>query len=324
MWRCFFIKPFKTLDEQLLILHNRGLKIGDYDAAKRYLLTNNYYNVINGYSKFFTQKYSDQYLPNASFDEISHLYFFDSEIKSALLDAILIAESHLKYVAAYKFAETNGDEKYSYLNSNNYDQDNILFVGNVISNFSKIIKKNTRSKSRNSIKHYKNKHGDVPIWVIIECLDFGSLYFFVRNLPDSLVNEIAQVMLSFLSDHETINNPLTPKILLSFMDNIRQVRNVCAHGNKLLNFRTNQNIVYYSDIHQPLKITRNSERKSVYDIYVILKCFLSKTQYAILHNTLRKRIKYLDNKLTSISINKILHSLGFPDDWHKNVSPIEH
>lgn len=51
-WRCFFIKPFRTLDEQLNILHKRGLHISDYPRAKRYLLTNNYYNVINGYSKF--------------------------------------------------------------------------------------------------------------------------------------------------------------------------------------------------------------------------------------------------------------------------------
>ncbi len=46
-------KPFKTLDEQISILKSRGLIIPDEEAAKLSLLCNNYYNVINYYSKFF-------------------------------------------------------------------------------------------------------------------------------------------------------------------------------------------------------------------------------------------------------------------------------
>lgn len=42
----FFIKQFKTLDEQLIIVHNRNLRITDYKRAKQFLLTNNYLNII--------------------------------------------------------------------------------------------------------------------------------------------------------------------------------------------------------------------------------------------------------------------------------------
>ena len=45
------MKTFKTLDEQIQLLHNRNLIINDEDYAKKYLLSNNYYNIINGYSK---------------------------------------------------------------------------------------------------------------------------------------------------------------------------------------------------------------------------------------------------------------------------------
>lgn len=44
----FFIKQFKTFDEQLIIVHNRNLKITDGKRAKQFLLTNNYLNIING------------------------------------------------------------------------------------------------------------------------------------------------------------------------------------------------------------------------------------------------------------------------------------
>lgn len=46
-------KPFKTLDEQISILKSRGLIVHDDESAKLSLLCNNYYNVINYYSKFF-------------------------------------------------------------------------------------------------------------------------------------------------------------------------------------------------------------------------------------------------------------------------------
>lgn len=71
-------------------------------------------------------------------------------------------------------------------------------------------------------------------------------------------------------------------------------------------------------------ISKSDTRRSVYDVFLILATFLSKTEYAKLHNTLLKRIKNLDKKLTSISINVILESLGFPKDWHLNTHPQKH
>ena len=41
-------KEFKTLDEQIAILRSRGLTIPDEQAAKKFLLYNNYYRV-SGY-----------------------------------------------------------------------------------------------------------------------------------------------------------------------------------------------------------------------------------------------------------------------------------
>lgn len=46
-------KPFKTMDEQIELLKSRGLYFIDEGKSKKILLCNNYYNVINYYSKFF-------------------------------------------------------------------------------------------------------------------------------------------------------------------------------------------------------------------------------------------------------------------------------
>ena len=47
-----------------------------------------------------------------------------------------------------------------------------------------------------------------------------------------------------------------------------------------------------------------------------MQAFLSKEQYAILHNTLLKRTNYLRHKLKTISISKVLDCLGFTSDWY--------
>lgn len=55
----FLLKEFKTIDQQIEILLDRGLIIDDINKAKEYLLTQNYYNIINGYGNFFPRDNQD-------------------------------------------------------------------------------------------------------------------------------------------------------------------------------------------------------------------------------------------------------------------------
>ncbi len=54
------MRPFNQIKEQIRTLHNRGIKIdtlSKYRYTKQYLLTNNYYNLVNGYGRVFFLKY---------------------------------------------------------------------------------------------------------------------------------------------------------------------------------------------------------------------------------------------------------------------------
>lgn len=316
------MKKFESLNTQLLILHSRGLKFNDYKKSKQYLLTNNYYNIINGYSKYFMDLKTSRYLPNATFDEITHLHYFDKELKTAFFTAITEAEKHLKSILAYRFSEAYPNKPYAYLDTSNYDKTKILQLGWLISNLSKIVNNNKRGKKENSIKHYVRAHKDVPIWVLIDYLDFGQTNSMLNNLPTRIQNKISKNLCSFISEKTTIKTQFTPEIMLSFTDNIREVRNVCAHNNRLLDFKCKADVKYYTDIHKIYNIKPTDNRKDVYNVFIILQCFLSNVQYNKLHNTVRKRMITLDNKLNSIHINDILSSLGFPNDWHKNTNKL--
>ena len=55
------MRPFKNLEQQIQILRERGLAFDNEEEAKLYLLDNNYYNIINMYSKVF-QENTNQYV----------------------------------------------------------------------------------------------------------------------------------------------------------------------------------------------------------------------------------------------------------------------
>ena len=70
-------KEFKTIDQQIEILKNKGLIIGDENKAYDILLKENYF-FINGYRHLFMNSPSDKtFVSGATFDELYALFQFD-------------------------------------------------------------------------------------------------------------------------------------------------------------------------------------------------------------------------------------------------------
>lgn len=317
------MKEFKTIDEQIELLKQRGLIINDEERAKKYLLSQNYYNLINGYAKFFPRN-NDHYTANTSFDEITSLYVFERDFKQALLLGILEAETHIRSIFSYRFSEMYKDEPYAYLNINCYEKDKILLVTKTISSLSQTILSHSRNNKNSSIAHYVKKHKCVPIWVLINYINLGELRHLLKHSIKPLQNNVAKDCLEFIKQNIfNLSEPFHPETLNSFLDNMNEIRNICAHNNRLMGFRCHQNTKYWAPLHAKHNIALNDDRRSAYEIFITLQCFLSKNEFAVLHNTLRKRIRILTNKLTTISTNDILKELGFPENWHISTGKIE-
>ena len=311
-------KTFKTLDEQLDILKTRGVIISDEQQAKDFLLTNNYYNVINGYSKPFL-KQKEEYLEGTNFDEIRYLYFFDEELKRLLFHSILLAEHHVKSVFAYRFAEHFRDQKYAYLDIHSYDPNKILNVGHLISQLSNILKKNNRY-SGNAIHYYIHKYHEVPIWVLVDFVDFGQLCYLLENIQPDLQNKIAFDLTSFIKDNiKNVNERFAPEIMLSIIKNIHEVRNICAHNKRLLYHKCRGDSLYFLPLDEKYNIQRDDQRRDVYTTFLSLQCFLSKIEFAELNNAIRRRIiKVLVKHIKTIDINDVLKLYGFSSEWQNN------
>ena len=309
-------KPFKTIDDQLEILQSKGVQFTDINKAKLYLLNNNYYNVVNCYGKFFID-HDDEYIKGTNFDEITQVHCFDKELKSELFKAIIEAEKHLKSIIAYRFSEEYKSNDYAYLIATNYNSDNMLKVTSLISKMSNIINRYNNKNDNNAIKHYLINYGKVPLWVVINYMCFGEVIKFYTYLKPSIQNRIAKDLSIFLTENLKLKKCLLqPKQLISFLNNIVELRNIVAHDNRVLDFRCRQNTIYNNELHSKYNINKNSPRQDVYNVFLVLQCFLSKNQYGQMHNNIRKKAKGLNNKLNTISCNNILYSLGFPNNWY--------
>ncbi|PIO79870.1 Abi family protein [Streptococcus parauberis] len=311
-------KPFQNVHQQLFILNKRGLVIEDYSKVKQYLISNNYYNIINGYSKYFFET-PNKYKDGTTFDEVTYAYLFDKEIKFALLKSIFEAEKHFTSIFAYTFSEKNSKNDDFYLNVKSYHttKKNQHQLPYIINKMNKIISKHIKKKSVTPINHYMKSHGYVPFWVIINYLTFGEVTTLFRLAPLDIQNKVSKRFYSFISQYGPVKTRLTPAIFLSFVENIAEVRNVCAHDNRLWEFKCKESIKYYPSLHDIYNIKNNSPRSDIYNVYLVLRYFMTPFKYKILTKTLKKRLKNFDNKLESQSINSFLGYLGFPPEWHK-------
>lgn len=310
------MKPFKTIEEQIQLLRERKLVIENETYAKDYLLSNNYYNIINGYSKYFPLE-NETYKSGTTFEEVECLYRFDRDLKQAFFKAILSVELHLKSIFAYYFGESYGGKPYSYLNIESYDRNKTLSVIPTIARLAQIISRQQKYPNT-SVYHYVNKHQDVPLWVLVNYLDFGEIRCMLDSSELSLQNKVAKDMYKFAKQNLTNVGTFPPETMMSFVENINEVRNVCAHNNRMLDFQCRRDSKYWTDLHERYNISADTQRRNIFSVFVSTQCFLSRMEYSTLYNTILKLMKSLSKNLKTASADSILESLGFPLDWYNN------
>lgn len=313
------MKPFKTLDQQLSILESRGLVITDKKFTKTYLLENNYYNIVNMYSKFF-QTNENKYIPGTKFEEIKALHIYDTEVKTILLKHIIIAEKYFKSIFTYYFSEAYPDEPFAYLDINNYPNAKPIILTRTFSDISKTIHMGLKSSKKNAIKHYNDRYGVVPMWVLVNELTFRNIIHLYKYTSDKIRNKIAKKLAQFLSSNVGAHIVLEPRSIDSMLGNLVQIRNCVAHDNKLLGFKCNNHLVHIPLLHDKYDNLSTHSRQSVFFVFLALQCFLPYENYYLLHNSIRKRTIDQVKNLNSISINTVLQSYGFPNNWHETTA----
>ena len=314
------MKPFSSLEEQIEILIRRRLQIDDIEDAKNYLLNNNYYNVVNLYSKVLLEN-SDRYIVGSTFTEIKALHILDTEIKSTILKYLIQAEKHFKSIFSYCFCDVHREE-YNYLRTESYDPNSTLDIHRTLSSISNKINILKNSRNENAVRHHFERHDSVPLWVVINELTFGDVKHMYKYSKDDIRLSVADHLSEYVASNtgEDMNDKLSPTTVDIILQCVNELRNCCAHNNKLWDFTTRDSIPYIPEIYDGVT-GRNGTRSNCYSIFLALQTLINPDEFRTLNNTLRKRFRNASNKIHSVDFNKVLQKYGFPEGWH-NRDPL--
>lgn len=228
-WRIFMeLKP-TSISEQLEILSKRNISL--QSGSDLILLQYGYYNLINGYKEPFIDKAKslelgeDYYKDGTTLQHFLQLYHFDSLLRNNLLYSIVTVETQMKSLISLHFSLRYGSSHWKYLSPDSFTKDpsKKRFVIKLISKLQRDINKFNEIKKHPAICHFMNVYNQVPLWGLNTIMDFGTMSNFYDNLQDDLKKTIAK----------SIDPKLTPTILSSILYYLTNIRNKCAHNNRL-------------------------------------------------------------------------------------------
>ena len=213
-------KKFETLERQVEILKSRGLIIEDEDAAKDFLLKNNYYRV-SGYT--LSLRRNDQFFSDITLDRVKDIYYFDRALRHRLLALIAEVETTVKSIYAYRFAEHYGP--YAYL-------DDSVFTNK--KTYKDIIDKVEAQKDNVKtfelcVKHFIDTNQKFPIWAYIELFTFGNMSY-LYAISDLKLKKIVAADLGFSMNKGWLHIGSSLRVITT-------LRNLCAHGSRLYHRR---------------------------------------------------------------------------------------
>lgn len=307
-------KQFKTIDEQIKILREKGLIIADEEYAKQVLLRENYF-FLSGYRHLLSEEYNNnKFLPNVRFEELYSMFLFDRNIRNIIFKYLLVIENNLKSIMSYILSRKYGYKEKEYLKAKNYtsDKDKQNQIADLLSKMKRQIRINGPQHS--ATNHYSEHYGYIPLWILVKVLSFGIISEFYTILKKEDQKEIAQL---YNIDVKDMHN---------YLPLLANYRNLCAHEDILYENKT-QKSIDDTIFHKLLNIPKVEDeyiygKNDIFALIIILKQMLTKNDFKNLILELENSIETLNYNLTSIKVGKVLNKIGFPINW-KNIINIE-
>lgn len=303
-------REFKTYSEQFEILTTRNLTIMHKRKFKTILQRESYYNIVNGYKKYFLATLNpEKYIDNVTFEQIYSLYLFDQNLRNIFMPHLLFIENNIKTLIAYHFSALYGHNHNIYLNISNFNTDtpnNMSKAASLITKINHDINDQVRML-HNAIIHYMQKYNHIPLWVLTNILTFGRINTFYSRMR--LVDQ------QLVSAHFN----LSASDFNGFIYFISDFRNKCAHCERIYTTKNHggfQKFIPNTAFHTVLKIPLNSTNNFIYgktDVLALLisfKIFLPKRNFTKLLNEFNKEVLKLEKILPPEIMGNIKTEMG--------------
>lgn len=304
-------KSFKTIDEQIEILRNKGLVIDDEEHVKNILIRENYF-FISGYRHLFLKSKDDRkFISGTNFRELYAMFNFDRQIRNIMFKNLLIVENNLKSLISYQLSKKYGFKEKDYLKAANFNtfKEKSKQVNDLIRKIKRQIRVNGSQHS--ATMHYINYYGFIPFWIVVKVLSFG------------IVCELYSVMK--YEDQKEIADfyGISVENLLTYLPILSNYRNLCAHEDLLYDHRTLKSINNTKYHHELCIPEIDGEyiygKNDLFALVIILKQMLQEDEFHLLIKELSYEEDILSGKLKSISSDKVLDKMGFPKNFKEIV-----
>ena len=224
-----YAKPWKSFDDQLATLHERGLDIGDRDDARRYLECIGYYR-LSGYWHAFRERSGDglrdSFKPGSAFRDVVALYVFDQRLRALAFEALERIEVALRVDVSHTLGKL---DPFAHIKPELFDADfSQKIQSNGLTKHHQWINTHARLVSRSKetfVKHNREKYGlPLAVWVACEIWDFGALSTLYSGMR--------------IAEQRAIANRYglaSGRVFATWLRSMNYLRNVCAHYARLWN-----------------------------------------------------------------------------------------
>ena len=310
-------KPFKSVDDQIAILQDRGMEICNDEFARRALREIGYYR-LSGYSYPYravqaeTALLSDNFIDGTTIEKVVKLYRYDQELRAVTGLQLAKIEIVLRVMISHELGRV---DPYIHLSPHKlgkkaWDKVNVRPTEQYSEWLDKYSLSVVRS-NEDSVIHYKKKYDAIlPVWVAVHVLDWGGLRLLYGFARDEQRKAIAQQL------------NISESQLSSWLHCLNEVRNVCAHHGRLYSRTFPKSPMLTGEDHElgflrrfVLDDAKEGNRKEKKG-----KCF---AQFTI--------IQYLLSKMNLEGINDLPHllhkfpevspvsvkDLGVPENWEE-------
>ncbi|MDE8156623.1 Abi family protein [Erysipelothrix rhusiopathiae] len=324
-------KPFRTVEEQLLLLTERNLVVTQesYSEDVNTLRIIPYHSLINGYKHLFQTK-DNYFKSNVTLATLKITYILNNELNNLILNNIIHIEKQMKNSIAHRIAEQFGvhtnmtplpTDKFGkvdrskilvsnvqgdYLSRNNYNGKY------VVGTLSKIIALIKCPYENTLIYHYVNNNNHIPPWILLNDLSFGysiKLYRIFKGVDKEYV-------VNNMFCEECFSQDQSNELFVNSMCQLEEFRNIVAHGNKSngVFYRSELPKFLFTKIYYKNNIITEDEwkkgigKKDITSILLISIIFLNDLTLATrLYDSIQKLILNNDTNYAGMNIYEILN-----------------
>lgn len=316
------VKPSTTLEEQLNILSERGMRL-DEPLARQWLTSVSYYR-LSGYWYAYRVLPEDanpkkpvrldQFVKGTSFTEVAGLYEFDRKLRTLVHDGIERIEVALRTRVGEWIVQ---NDALAYCNPSLFREgfDHVAWLAKV---YGRIV----RARSSNAaILHYANEYGHYPFWVVAEVLDFSDVSLLFDGLPADAQHSIS-TSFGFDVDADKLNSKQKKSYhdkdpFVRWCEQLTVVRNVCAHHARLFNRHLTPASTNAFRTIPALSSLPDGQSDKLYGALLVMAFMLRTISPGTTWPS--KLTNLIHTDFENLSLRSIAE-MGFPDNWEDSLN----